>query len=372
MATRKGGLFLALFGSVFLTVGAVCGFLSLRTLLRAERMLGWRQVPATVASCDLRVSRGSKGGSTYKAEASYRYEVEGRTYTGNRVSLHSGSDNVGTFHQRVHAELRRHMTSGTPTVCWVDPANPAEAILYPRPRPEMLAFMQFFVLMFGGAGVAIVLTGLTAFVQSFSRQDREDAAHGTIRMRGTSAHLAAGAVALAWNAYTGFFVWKTCAVLTVAGVPWFIWLVGATGVLPALAAGYLIGRYRKFGVSMLDLSPMPAVLGRPLAGTVRVPAKVDTEKGFDVALRCVHQYTSRSGKNSTTHKHTLWEGTQHLDAAHAYGEETMLPVRFTLPEERPATSAAGGQNGYYWQMTVTAAAPGIDYKAVFDVPVRRA
>jgi hypothetical protein len=89
-----------------------------------------------------------------------------------------------------------------------------------------------------------------------------------------------------------------------------------------------------------------------------------------VTLQCVHQYTSRSGKNSTTHRDVLWEEARHIDGNVAYGDETMLPVRFAVPYERPATTVAGGSNGYYWQLKATAAAPGIDYKAVFDVPVR--
>ncbi|WP_442777260.1 hypothetical protein, partial [Sphaerotilus montanus] len=44
------------------------------------------------------------------------------------------------------------------------------------------------------------------------------------------------------------------------------------------------------------------VLGGPVNGTIRIPATVETEKGFDLTLQCIHQYRTRSGKNSTTHR----------------------------------------------------------------------
>jgi hypothetical protein len=368
MTQSKGGhVFLTLFGMVFLSIGVGMGYLSARTLLRAEAMLSWTETPARLVSCDLRVSRGSKGGSSYRVEARYQYEAGGVSRTGDRVSLYSGSDNVGRFQHRVYTELKQCMGRKVPTVCWVNPRDPADAILIRKLRPEMLLFMQLFVLAFGGAGLAIVTAGLSGLLRP-SAQAEALAGSARIRMNGTSAPRAAGVLALVWNGYVGWLLWQTHRVMATEAMPWYLWLLAASGVFPAVVAAYLIGRFRKYGVSVFEMSPVPARLGGPVAGTVRIPAKVDTAEGFEVTLQCVHQHTTGSGKQRHTHRDVLWEESLHLDGNVSYGDESMLPVRFAVPGDKPATGNAGG-GSYAWQMNVTATAPGIDYKAVFDVPV---
>ncbi len=370
MAQKGGSVLLLLFGLVFLGVGAGAGYFSARVLARAEAMRKWVETPATVLACDLVVSRGSEGGATYAVKAAYRYQVNGVSYSCDRVSLHAGSDNIGRFHRRVYADLKRRLASGVTIPCRYNPENPSEAILFWRPRLELLLVMQLFALAFGGAGLAVVLTGLRALLAS-SERALSPLAQGQIRMRGASSHRTAGALALFWNAYAGWFLWQTCRVMSPEPLPWWLWLIALTGVIPAGVAGYLIGRFRKFGVSVFEMAPLPGVLGGPVNGTVRIPARVGEEAGCELTLQCLHRYTSGSGKQRTTHTDVVWEGSNRLDGGHVYGEETMLPVRFSVPYDCPATTAAGGCNGYYWQLRVTAAAPGIDYKAVFDVPVRR-
>ncbi len=372
MASKGGAVFLMVFGSIFLAVGAVMGVISLRTLREAEAMKRWTQTPAQILSCELERNRGSKGGYTYRIQATYQYTVGGASYTSDRVWLGSGSDNIGKFHQRTYDELRRTRdgVEAAETVCWVNPQNPSDAILIRTPRLEMLLFYQLFVLAFGGAGLGVVLAGLAALLQPSLPKETASAGQGQIRMRGASSHRVAGALALVWNGYAGWFLWQACHVMSPAPLPWWLWLMALTGAIPALLAGYLIGRFRKFGVSVFEMSPLPGVLGGPVSGTIRIPAKVETEDGFEVKLECVHQYTTGSGKQRTTHRDVLWEDSRHSGGSLSYGDETMLPVRFAVPYEKPATTVAGGSNGYYWQLKATAAAPGIDYKAVFDVPVR--
>jgi len=42
-----------------------------------------------------------------------------------------------------------------------------------------------------------------------------------------------------------------------------------------------------------------------------------------------------------------------------------------VPFNQPETSTLDGGDSYFWRLTASAGAPGIDYKAVFDVPVRK-
>ena len=179
------------------------------------------------------------------------------------------------------------------------------------------------------------------------------------------------ATALAWNGYAGWLVWTLWRVLAPDPVPWYLWTLAGVGALLAAAAGYLCGRFRKFGVSVFALSPAPGLVGGPVTGTIRIPAKVDASDGFELRLQCFHRYTERSGGESSTTTVCRWEDWRHAVAGLEYGEESMVPVRFAVPSDQSETSASDGGEGYYWRLTATARAQGIDYKAVFDVPVKK-
>jgi hypothetical protein len=372
MSSRKQSLFLIPFGLIFFGVGAACGFFSVRTLLRAEAMLAWRETPATVLTCNLDVSRSSKGGSrrskggsTYRVSASYRYEADGRSHTGDRVTLHSGSDNIGRFHHRVHATLDACKRNNQPTTCWVNPADPTDAILIRTIRPELIVFFHLFVLAFGGIGLGVLVYGLSLLTTGKACRD------GLIPMRCPYAHCGLAAVAVAMNGYIGWTLWMEWRVLPPSHVPWYVWLPAAAGVLLAILAGHRWARFRRFGVSVLALSHTTVVTGSPLSGTLRIPAKEAFDADVELKLTCVRQYTSGSGKNQSNHRDVLWQDEACVPT-HASGAfETPVPVRFTLPADQPATTADSGCNGVYWQLTASAHLPGVDYKAVFDIPVRK-
>jgi len=366
MSPKKGSLALVLFGLPFLCVGVGMGVYTARTLLRAEAVRAWQEVPATVVSCDLKSESDSDGGTTYRVVASYRYEVEGRSYTGDRVSFHSGADNIGSFQQRLYAALSECQRQKKNTPCWVNPANPAEAVLSRTLRPELIAFGQLFVFAFGGAGIGLMMAGAYAWI----KRRREQSADGLIRMSGASAHRVWVAVAVAWNAYAGWLIWELWHLLAPEPVPWPFWLIAAIGVVLALAAGYRLGRFRKFGVSRFALSPAPAEVGGTVAGTIRIPARVSAQQGFELKLQCFQRITTPSGDGSSTCTECRWEEVRPAVAGLEYGDETLVTVRFTLPPDQSETTALGGGDGIFWRLTATAATRGIGYRAAFEVPVR--
>jgi len=366
MPQAQGAKFLIPFGSLFLAVGIVVGVVSVRTLLRAEAMLTWREAQATVLTCTLN-RENSSDGATYRVGATYTYEAGGKRCTGDRVSLHSGADNIGTFHQRTYAELDACRTRNVPTRCWFNPARPEESVLIRKPRTEMIILFQLFTLAFGGAGLAIVLTGAFLLLQ----RARVAADDGLIRMRGTATHRVMAAIALLWNVYAGWLLWALWRVLDPEPVPWYLWTLAGAGALLAAAAGYLLQRFRKFGISEFALSPAPGVVGGPVTGMIRIPAKVEAAEGFELRLQCFHRYTARSGGKSSTRTDTHWADERHAVTAYSYGDDTQVPVRFAVPFNQPETSTRDGGDSYFWRLTASASAPGIDYRAVFDVPVRR-
>jgi hypothetical protein len=151
-------------------------------------------------------------------------------------------------------------------------------------------------------------------------------------------------------------------------------------VFPLVGTGLLVWavratiRYRKYGVSRLELTTIPAVIGHSLAGTVRVSTTVESQEGFLATLSCVRRVTSGSGKNRSTSETLLWQderpaaGTGTRDAA---GWGTEVPVQFRIPAEVEPCGLRDPNNRVLWRLTLSATVPGVDYASVFDVPVFR-
>ncbi|HEX2250202.1 MAG TPA: hypothetical protein VHH32_07615 [Gemmatimonadales bacterium] len=151
-------------------------------------------------------------------------------------------------------------------------------------------------------------------------------------------------------------------------------------LFPAIGAGLLVWavratlRYRRYGSSRFELTTKPGVIGRSLAGTVRLNGLVRPPDGFEVVLSCVRRITTRSGKNSSTTEHILWQeekrvgGDMSRDAA---GMATLIPIAFRIPADALPSEASDPRNQVVWRLTLSADVPGVDYGAAFEVPVFR-
>ena len=155
----KGLAWLALFSLPFACVGVGMAVMLAWTLTDYLAMRAWEEVPAVIVEAKLEASRGD-GSTTYRAAAEYVYTYNGRQYAGSRVSLHRGSDNIGSFQQDAHRELSEHKRSREPFRCYVDSEDPKESILYRRLRWEMVGFYTLFVLVFGGVGFGLLIGSL--------------------------------------------------------------------------------------------------------------------------------------------------------------------------------------------------------------------
>lgn len=154
---RAGGWLLGLFALPFAAVGVGMLLLSvLPTLYDWARMQWWQPVPATLVAARLETSRSSKS-SSYTVKASYRYQVAGREYQGDRVAISGGGDNVGDFQEALGARLEQALRDGAPVQVWVSPSDPTEAVIDRSLRPGLLALKMVFVVVFGGVGVGLLV-----------------------------------------------------------------------------------------------------------------------------------------------------------------------------------------------------------------------
>lgn len=167
--------FLILFALPFAGAGLVVLLLAGRDVYDWQRMQAWQQVPAHILSADLKVSYGRKThgrkskSPSYMAQASYRYQYQGQDYTGMRVAISRGSDNIGSYQQDRYAELRSYRQSGTEFRCFVNPQQPEQAILYRDLRWDMLSFKALFSLIFGGVGFGLIALSPMLFAPILKR-----------------------------------------------------------------------------------------------------------------------------------------------------------------------------------------------------------
>lgn len=149
---------------------------------------------------------------------------------------------------------------------------------------------------------------------------------------------------------------------------------------------YGLGRVLKFGGSFLRYRVFPFFLGERLDADLE---GLDRLRGFQrltVTLRCVQDRVSRRGKSTQVDAVAVHEETRELSPGElplARGggagvfklfrlspRAEALPVSFELPpgDLETVLSASPARR---WEVVVRAETPGIDYEAVFLVPVYR-
>jgi len=372
--------FLLLFGLPFLAVGVGMSLVNLNTLARYQRAQAWPEVPARILEVELKVDT-SGDSTTYEVRCRYEYERHGQAYVGERVGLSGGSDNIGSWHQNTYARLSAAHQANQPVPCYVNPAQPDDALLVRELRFGLFAFTMLFATIFGSIGLCLCATGASAWRES--RRDQGNTrthpdepwmhnaewAEGVLHPRGLKTHASiARWLAVYWNA--------VCLPMWVVLLPALLGPQRATAALAMLfplaglgLAAYAVYRkrvWRRWGRSLLELETLPGVIGGSLRGTLVIVGDVDALEQVKVTLQCT-EHVSR-GKNSTTR--TTHEDQQvHTDLPTTFGQtELELPVEFEIPRSCAPTGKVGNVT-VRWQLLVRGSAPGVDLSLKLDVPV---
>lgn len=149
-------------------------------------------------------------------------------------------------------------------------------------------------------------------------------------------------------------------------------IVGIFDLLLLLVWGnafYVLGRRLKYGEGQLRLGSFPFFAGQPLRVTAELPRALRDFPQLKATLRYVEQVweTTGSGKNRS----------RSLVAYERWAEEKVLPadwvgreveLEFQVPAGAPPTDLSASP-ARYWELQLDAETPGIDYHALFLVPV---
>ncbi|HOF39568.1 MAG TPA: DUF3592 domain-containing protein [Candidatus Hydrogenedentes bacterium] len=377
---------LILFALPFIGVALFMGYLAATTVMAWHDMRHWEEVPAFILEARLETSHDSDG-STYRATARYRYTYGGQEYTSERVAIATTSDNLGSFQQNIWRELAQYEGSETPFRCYVNPQKPSEAVLYRQLRPEMLLLYSVFVLMFGGAGVGMIAAALHGH-RRLRNEHRVRKLHpeqpwqwnnawatGTITSSNKTVALFALLFAGFWNLVS--------LVLTVLVVPeslrngetaaLLVLIFPAAGLVLAVWAAVSFLRWRKYGDSLFEMSAVPGIVGGPLSGIIRAQARLQPDDGVNLTLNCIRRWTTGAGKNRSTEEKILWQDVCTVPRNQITRDmaETVIPVHFAIPFDAEQTSDSTSGDRILWRLEASAATPGVDYRAQFEVPVFR-
>ena len=382
-SSAKGKWFLILFSLPFAGVGVFMSGLVVKQFTTSRQMRGWDDVPAMIVHAELESHRGDDS-TSYKAVARYEYTYEGQRYTGGRVSVHGGSDNVGSFHQRTYRELDGYRKRKEPFACYVNPADPGRSVLYTSLRVEMICFELLFGLLFGGVGFGLMAGGVIAAKRSRKDSKLKHAnpeapwlwkaawAAGEIRSSNRMMMVFSMVFCLFWNLVSSPLWFVVPAELKKGNRAALVGLL-----FPAVGIGLLIWvirsvlRWRKFGESIFRMAEVPGVLGGKLAGVIQTPVHIAPDDGFRLRLTCVNRVTTGSGKHRSTSERILHEDERVMSREVLPDDHTQsaIPVLFALPYDARATDDSNSDSTIAWRLEVKARVPGIDYQSRFEVPV---
>ncbi|HMP77598.1 MAG TPA: DUF3592 domain-containing protein [Kiritimatiellia bacterium] len=370
------GVGLMFFSLPFAGAGLFVLYLSFASVREGRENQHWTPTPARLLETKLESRRSNKS-VTHIVTARYTYEVDGRAYESDRVSLHTGADNIGNWHRGRAAELKKVERAGGSLTAYVNPADPGKAVLYRGARSELVLFYSGFGGLFTLVGLGFFFGGI-ASLRSGRRRARLEAefpgepwrwrpgwSDGVIPAANRTTVITLGVAAAMWNGMIGFILTLT---LTSSGrVPWAaVAIYGVFGLIGLGLFAWAIREwrvYRRYGAASLHLASVPGVLGGKLAGVVALPGYAEPDV-YVTELRC--ERTVRRGKHSSTE--TLWKTERVLDAKKlpARVDGVQIPILFGIPIVLPAS-----EYGVTWKLSVKGEQPGIDVALHFSVPVFR-
>jgi hypothetical protein len=177
------------------------------------------------------------------------------------------------------------------------------------------------------------------------------------------------AFALSWYGFLAlmaFLVWARPPSSGARAPLAILSVFAAAGLLLLVLAVRVTWHRLRFGRSWFEMDDVPFRPGGWVGGIVRAPASLHVD-AFSVTLDCQEVW---EGVRQSTHRSVVWRD-EAIVGAELLGRDSSgvyVPVSIAIPADARPTSEEGVRP-IEWHLTVSAARPGLDYGASFEVPV---
>ncbi len=322
----------ALFLFPFALVGIATTCSTIYLLHASIRALSWETVPATVDEVTLKRARKQ----AEKVTVRYRYQYRGGNHVGTRVWFGIGSDNIGSFQQRMYDDLSAAKERGQSVPCYVDPNDPTNAVLFRGIRWEMIAFLNLFSVVFGGIGVG-GLIGIR-LNQNQERRLAEEAEREPNRPwlwedpqnKSIIRPANRGLAYVWWMSLSLLILLPMLLACFFSGPPiGFVEMLALIPLAIYLWAGYAWLRYEAVsaarGEVVFKSSHWPITTAGPIAGTVEAAHRFPDEEAYLARL----EITKHSSGDDSGAK------TIHAEEQEIVVKNSVIPIAFSLPEHMP-------------------------------------
>ncbi len=361
------------------------------------------------------------GGENY-THAHYRYQVNGATFTGERVYVSDFNDNIGAYHSNLLNRLHNHQNSDQPVQIWVNPVYPQEAVIDRDMRWGLFALISGFCSIFILIGAVVIYSsiGNSNKESNFKRpslsklrtewkQKQQDpnfkdsfVAYSQYRMAELKQAANGAAEKLDWKTRKGWEsakissqAWKRSLILWGVAIFWnvistpLLWafphelaeknyailialLFPLAGIFLLYKAVMSTLEYRRFGQVLLEMDPYPGAIGGHVGGRIKVSRlaynTATHSLQLSVRLECVYSYVSGSGKNRSRHENIKW-AEQGKPQIGRLGQGVNLAFRFDVPDNLPNADVAQTGDYNFWRLSIKAEISGIDLNRQYNIPV---
>lgn len=260
-------------------------------------------VPAQIVS--VAQDRGSKG--VIGARVTYSYTYGGTRYASDRINKQvspKSRDNLGDWQRSWYERLSRAKADGGAITAWVNPDDPADAVLDNKVRWSMVWFAIPFATLFTGVGLAALYA---FFYILFARSDE------TGDSKSSAVAVAMNARSLRGGSQIGLFffgvVWSLLA-LPMAVVAWTsetdALARGVTALFAVIGAWMIVAGLRTVTAlrgsreTTLELDPQQPRLGSAFRVRIRVPRGATLDLPAAVAITLQESVRDERGSSTTT------------------------------------------------------------------------
>ena len=365
---------LVVFFSIFLIVGVVLTVvLGILPVWRVFQARNWQAVPCTIVSSQVKTHNDSDG-DTYSIQIVYDYQFNGQRHQADRYHFFTGSSSGHAGKQAVVDQY----PPGKQTTCYVNPADPQQAVLDPHLTIDFLwALLPLPFVLVGGGGVIFTVRNwrkaksprddpaVTSDPFRSTPVDRHEvdrdvsppATVGTVTLTPTTSPLTKFVVALVfttiWNGIVSVFVFQVIADWRQGHLSWFL----ALFLTPFVGVGLLLIGY-SFHAALAIFNPRPELtissgsiaLGQTVDVSWRFSGQTSSIQRLRIFLEGQEHARYRRGTSTYTDKASFAE-LPIIDSMH-FVDIGNGRVSLSIPADT-MHSWDGDNNQIVWSLRVT-------------------